>query len=407
MPAAKATERDLKSQLRELSERHRHLKEPELFVVWFLIAFVTENEPAALDGLAGGSNDKSVDALVIDDDAGVVTLVQGKLRFPVGSKSENRNDYNNGITVICDEAEQVRTRGDDVIQAQNPQVINGQQTTRTLARSARNRKASVLVRVIRVPRVAEHNHGHFDKLVSAIVGATNFQNAVVPSDLMSNDRRQIEIERQLRKLDYGYVRKRQTKGEARRSLGLFRRLIKKDELARAVAACELDPLVVREGKEGLFEEHYYKHVFPTSEPYFYLARYWLMREVSGAARHYPERAYAKWLVLHAVWDHMRRVLDGRHSREAFRSAWEKNWKPVLRPLHRANDAMFRAASQFYRARRGKGPKALDPSTFFKRRDLHRQFARFWRGSSNSHRARFNRAWARFQRELSKVAEERK
>jgi hypothetical protein len=314
--------------------------------------------------------------------------------------------YNNGITVVCDEAEQVRSRGEDIIQVSNPQVINGQQTTRTLARSARSRKASVLVRVIRVPRAPQNHHGHFDKLVSAIVGATNFQNAVLPSDLMSNDRRQIEIERQLRKLDYGYVRKRQTKGEARRSLGLFRRLIKKDELARAVAACELDPVIVREGKEGLFDERYYKHVFPTSEPYFYMTRYWLMREVSGAARHYPERAYAKWVVLHAMWDHTRRVLDSRRSKEAFRQACEKNWKPVLQPLERASDAMFRSASQFYRARRGKGPKALDPSTFFKRRDLHRQFDKFWGSSANGHRARFRRAWSRLERELAKVVEER-
>lgn len=141
--------------------------------------------------------------------------------------------YNNGITVVCDHAEQVRNQGQDVIRVQNPQVINGQQTTRMLSRSAKGKKASVLVRVICVPRAVEGRHGQFDRLVSAIVGVTNSQNPVRPSDLMSNDRRQIEIERQLRQLDYGYIRKRQTKGEARRSLGAFRRLIKKDEHARS------------------------------------------------------------------------------------------------------------------------------------------------------------------------------
>jgi len=47
----------------------------------------------------------------------------------------------------------------------------------------------------------------------------NFQNAIKPSDLMSNDRRQIEIEPSFRKLGYIYLRKRQSKGDASRSLG--------------------------------------------------------------------------------------------------------------------------------------------------------------------------------------------
>src|SRR5690242_12813455 len=92
MPVARATERDLKTQLRELAERHRNLPQPDLFVLWFLTAFVTENEQGALEGLVGGAKDKSLDALVIDDDARVVTLAQGKLRFPVSGKGENRND---------------------------------------------------------------------------------------------------------------------------------------------------------------------------------------------------------------------------------------------------------------------------------------------------------------------------
>ena len=47
--------------------------------------------------------------------------------------------------------------------------------------------------------------------VSKIVAATNWQNAIKASDLMSNDRRQIDLERNLRKLDYQYLRKRQSK----------------------------------------------------------------------------------------------------------------------------------------------------------------------------------------------------
>ena len=41
--------------------------------------------------------------------------------------------YNNGVTIICDEAERKSSGGRDILQVANPQVINGQQTTRTLA----------------------------------------------------------------------------------------------------------------------------------------------------------------------------------------------------------------------------------------------------------------------------------
>ena len=58
-----------------------------------------------------------------------------------------------------------------------------------------------------------------------------------------------------------------TKGEARRTAGARHlRLIKKEEFAQAVGACDLDPFVVREGKERLFEERLYPQVFPTADP---------------------------------------------------------------------------------------------------------------------------------------------
>ena len=136
----------------------------------------------------------------------------------------------------------------------NPQVINGQQTTRILHQhAARNSKATVLVRVISVPRDSDESSNRFENLVSKIVAATNWQNAISASDLMANDRTQIEIERNLRKLNcnYYYIRKRETKGEARRRSGIrYAEFIKKDDLARAVAACELDPSIVREAKNN-------------------------------------------------------------------------------------------------------------------------------------------------------------
>lgn len=580
---------DLRRELGEFRERYPALKDDELFVLWFLRAFVTENEAEAAAALCGGAGDKSTDAVYLDDAARIVFLVQGKYRKDLGAKSEKRSDvtafaqlavdlmgpaegfarlakdlapevlrkledarlrvtrrgyalqlyyvtsgkcspslreeadrivrgadgnaafqlfdgagavllladyldgvappvpsldleiesgggvrtggvfnrydgktdieswvfsmtndavaglferagtrlfarnvrgflgsteinrgmeatlakepeffwyYNNGITVICDEARQESARGRNILRVTNPQVINGQQTTRTLARVARRgSKASVLVRVIRVPR-DDNGEGtnHFDALVSRIVAATNWQNAIRQSDLMSNDRRQIVLERQLRKLHYLYLRKRMTKGEAKRAAGVRHlRLVKKEEIAQAVAACDLDPFLVREGKEGLFEEGIYGQVFPNGDPKYYLSRYWAMRFVSYAARGFPERAYAKWLVLNHVWSRLDANTRSRAGAEAFRSSCERDDNAVGVPLLRAIDAAYRASLAFYRDRRGSGPTAIDVSTFFKRRNLHKEFGRYWRGGKNGQRKHFDRAWVRFEKALKAEA----
>lgn len=315
--------------------------------------------------------------------------------------------YNNGLTIVCDEAKQITSGGRDILRISNPQVINGQQTTRILAKEiGHNAKASVTVRVIRVPHTMDTNSDHFDELVSQIVKSTNWQNYIVPSDLISNDRRQIEIHRQLRNLGYWYVRKRQTKGEARREAGSKQyHVILKTELAQAVAGCDLDPSIVRRGKEKLFDKDMYGTVFPKSEPYYYLKRFWLKREVEIASRGYPERAYAKWLVLHFVWERVSHLLEGTSRRNAFEREWKANRGNALDRLYKVNSIIFQAVLQFYRHKRGKGAKAIDVSTFFQRINLDHEFDTFWGGPRNGNRDRFAQALKRFDAALAKAAEE--
>src|SRR5262245_19912896 len=85
-------ESDLNRELHDLGERYPKLKPDELFVLWFLLAFVTDDEKDAVGALCGGAGDKSLDAVLIDDDAKVVFVVQGKFRKQIGAKSEPRND---------------------------------------------------------------------------------------------------------------------------------------------------------------------------------------------------------------------------------------------------------------------------------------------------------------------------
>jgi len=580
------TEQDLKTEIADMRERFPRLQDSDLFVAWFLKCFVTEKEDEAIAALVGGSKDKSLDAIFVDEPAKKVFVVQGKYRHRMDSGTEHRSDvtafadlahifadngafasyiegletaaagkaeaarkrlhsrgyrlqlyyvttgrcsaslteeaervvrqgdstasidiidgkrilrlladyldgvappvplleleiengqgikldgvlqrfdghtrieswvfpvgvwhiaemyeqsgirlfarnvrgfleetavnknmeatllrepdyfwyYNNGITIICDQAEQKNSNGRKVMRIVNPQVINGQQTTRTLHKKAtKDSKATVLVRVISVPRDCDEESNRFDNLVSKIVAATNWQNAIRASDLMSNDRRQIDLERNLRKLDYQYLRKRQSKGEARRHAGVRHRfLVKKDELAQAVAACDLDPSIVREGKERLFEERFYNQVFPNADPNYYLPRYWLVAYTQFAARGYPERAYAKWVVTHFVWQSMAKILGTRHQRALFIRVNERS---NFESLGKLCNLAYKGVIQFYRSRRGTGEKAKDPSTFFQRKGLHRDFANYWNRDGGKYKSQFSKALKAFKDEMREAAEE--
>jgi hypothetical protein len=310
--------------------------------------------------------------------------------------------YNNGITLVCDRAERRSVGGQDVMHVENPQVINGQQTTRTLSDAAKsNSRASVIVRAIEIPRQTREDFERYDTLVSRIVAATNWQNPIFASDLMSNDRRQVELEREFRKLNYSYLRKRQSKSEARRYTAQHQRLLTKWEVAQAVAACELDPATVRrEGKEGLFEEQFYPKVFPTGDPLFYILRYRLMYEVSYASRGYPERAYAKWLVLHHMWSRLAPLVRSRSRAMLFRECSEKGLEPNL-PLSQAIRTIFRAALAFYRANKGSGERAIDVSTFFQRKSLADQFESYLQGRpGRAFQQTFERRWRKFATTLN-------
>src|SRR5262249_47762551 len=158
---------------------------------------------------------------------------------------------------------------------------------------------------------------------------------------------------------------RMTKGEARRAAGARHlRLVKKEELAQAVAGGDLDPSVLREGKERLFEERWYAHVFPTGDPKYYLSRYWVFGGGGYRGGGYPERAYAKWVVLNFMWAVLDPLCRARAAAEAFRQVCERDDGDVVSPLLHAIDAVFKAALRFYRKKRGTGQTAIDVSTFF-------------------------------------------
>lgn len=311
--------------------------------------------------------------------------------------------FNNGVTIVCDKARKTAEHGQSILRVSNPQIINGQQTTRTL-HSSKAKRAAAIVRVISIPRDASKNQDRFERLVSNIVAATNWQNAILPSDLRANDSRQVELQRNFARLRYDYLRKRQTKREAKRQLGTqhwFR--IKKEELAQVVAACDLDPVIVRSGKEGLFKPPVYDDIFDGRSLHEYLAMYWLGRLVKHLGSGYPNRSYAKWHVLHSLWELTRPTLRSKRMVDYFiREAERNRWNPWL---DKVVNQTYLATLDFFRKTRGQGEKAVDVSNFFYRPNQHKLLKEFWSGNENKlRRARTMKYLEKWERESKKALE---
>jgi hypothetical protein len=119
-----------------------------------------------------------------------------------------------------------------------------------------------------------------------------------------------------------------------------------------------------------------------------------MRRVSAVGRGYPNRAYAKWLVLHFAW----KEFGGKIQRSSpFREACErpKRHADLLKPIDRAIEALFKAALEFYRHERGQGARALDISNFFYQKGRHTSFEKFWNRRGYGHRKHFDEQRDRF------------
>lgn len=309
--------------------------------------------------------------------------------------------YNNGLTIVCDGVKHEEQGREKVLVVENAQVINGQQTTRTLHKT-QSRSTNILVKVIKIPR-NKGNGQEYDTLVNSIVQATNWQNHIEPSDLVSNEHIQVLLERELRKVGYQYIRKRMHKSEAKRLFGQGFYQVDKREIAQVVAACEFNPYVVRKvGKEGLFERPYYASIFRSTLISYYLSKYRLMKEVSYAARGYPERAYAKWLVLRFLWDQLSADIGSGNAELRFRYACERENYRVTIPLNSAAIDVFRAALKFYRQKRGKGEKAKDVSSFFNLKDTHENFVSFWNSPKNKYKRRVRNNIKKFRDALEKL-----
>lgn len=91
MPNDLLTIKHLRSQVGELRERFKNLPEEDVFVIWFMRAYVTDDEKLAADSLTNGSKDKGIDGILLDHKSHSVVLVQAKYRTN-GKALEKRAD---------------------------------------------------------------------------------------------------------------------------------------------------------------------------------------------------------------------------------------------------------------------------------------------------------------------------
>jgi hypothetical protein len=208
--------------------------------------------------------------------------------------------FNNGITILGRSVEVTDDgRAGYRVRVFEPQIINGQQTTRTIGRAASlSKDAQVLVRVLcRQPESDADVHA-FRDFIATVVRSTNSQTKVLPSELAANNPEQIEIEQAFKRLNWRYQRKLgRTDDGALQWYGQQKPYgaIRLKELATALVCCLHSPSHVRQhGIEAVFDQAngttdlYRKMFHDRRTPQEYLLAY-LVLECAGQVQQYRSK----------------------------------------------------------------------------------------------------------------------
>jgi len=285
---------------------------------------------------------------------------------------------NNGLTITC---ESVGINGDEMSMT-GAQIINGQQTTRTISEVMRRLSSShpaydarVAVRVISFEQVSSQVEA--DRLVAQVVEATNFQNAISKADLRSNDVRQIELARELQARGYLFIRKR-GKQESPSGLNFLKYRVKREELFTAVAGSLEDSLALRKGRAPLFDNDlpYYDRIMRQSTDTL-IAAWFFWKRVNSCAYGDSFKQAAKYLVHFHAFQTLRTEI-GQFDRIVRKL--EQDDKEAGCCLDAIIEAYFSGAAQSYRVNKGRSVKALLPKPFHQTEKSSGYFETVWRSS---------------------------
>ena len=188
---------------------------------------------------------------------------RGRVNPSIATTSADRNEshlfwfFNNGITIVCDRCQVVDDPDSAHLRLKNMQIVNGCQTSMTLAMTAKIGSLQDDVEVL--AKVFETTD---DGFVSKVVLTTNNQNAISSRDLKANDRIQEDYQLAFQKL-YGllYERKpREFKGLSREEAYT---VISNEKVAQAyLAIVKKKPTIARTQKYRIWDDEWYRQIFP-------------------------------------------------------------------------------------------------------------------------------------------------
>ena len=191
---------------------------------------------------------------------------KGKVNPTIAETASSKLDstkfwfFNNGVTIVCDKVQVVDDPDKAHLKLTNVQVVNGCQTSMTLAATAA--KGVLLESVEVLVKVYETRDEAF---VSRVVLTTNNQNSINSRDLKANDQVQEDYQRGFKQL-YGlyYERKpREFRGLPREAA---RSVVSNERIAQAyLAIVKKRPTIARTQKYKIWEDEFYRQIFvPTT-----------------------------------------------------------------------------------------------------------------------------------------------
>jgi len=181
--------------------------------------------------------------------------------------------FNNGISILCDNANIVMEKG--YIRLENPQIVNGCQTCMSIKDFDGDLNGEILVRII---ESTNHDFINFLTLYQ------NSSNPVNNRDLKSNDPVQVRLKHEFRKQGYYLEIKR---GEEYEKMSkkypaikseFNGNVLKNGDVAKLLAAIKISPaFALSSGNEKFFGDYYDKIFTPNLSTFNCLAPYYLFK----------------------------------------------------------------------------------------------------------------------------------
>jgi hypothetical protein len=334
---------------------------------------------------------------------GTSAAVNDAIIQTVRNDAERFRYMNNGLTIVCDSAPVTRNGNRHTLTLTNPQVVNGQQTSRSIAAvTAREAgKVQVIAKVVAIDREKIESRA-YDGMVRDLVEATNLQSKINIADLRSNDKRQVELGRAFRRLGHYYARKTEPVSAYRAKANGYP-LILRSHLADAVGGALVESLPHRLTKDAMYEDPTFDLIFDEREAERGLLCYYLwkaVRDASKPGRVSAVRAQGKWLVQFLLWRELEDILTKgfrtfvRHGSAA---------RPDADLSAALSDVINRAGllvEAFYRSEWRNRGVGNDPVRFFKLAGLSPALDAFATGAGAPAKARFERAMQQLGQALS-------